>query len=106
MHSTTCPICHNSIGFFSILWAGWPTRIHCPKCGINLAFEGYPKKLIISCLICYLIILGFWIQYYIDQIPIGLEGCLLVGFVAIAGWLPMEWLFSKQLLRENHLKPH
>lgn len=35
-----CPICNNSLGLWTILWAPTPTRIRCPKCKNRLQVVG------------------------------------------------------------------
>ncbi len=92
-----CPACGVDIGVWPIFSAGMPSRIRCPNCRANFAYQNVWDVIVVLLLVATVIaVAGYFIARSFD------ENWRLLIFIAIMGaaWVPVELLVA-WYLREN-----
>jgi len=96
-----CPACGKDIGVWAIFAAGGPSRIRCPHCRARLQYDGAVRIVVLPfAIVAVAAIIGHEAAVDLGMVRPG----LLIAFLALITWVPIELLLAIYLRDHRTLR--
>jgi len=98
-----CPSCRKDIGLWPVFTAGLPDRIRCPHCRCRLRYENATGVAVLLLAALAGVVYGaFELSRIVFPSSLGPRNILLAA-VAVAAWIPVEWVVVRFLRARRRL---